>query len=262
MVFWVAIIFVLGTGMWIAMSSSIYIFAGLTRVPLIATPYDGFFNLRILQRLERLSSRLILTTVVTMITVIAVLEVFAGIPNSESFTRSMSYPGWLTKFMLVVTAVILFALKFGSTRRFFIALSVIYAPLAIVSSGKELYLMGTSVSIGLLCASAFFAGLVAYQTSTIGGFLREFVQRSKEEAATPLSDAITSVAATQHTWPSDPAAGRDMDVLIRLHSMFGIVDRATLGVGPLRSALRLAAPIFAAAVAQLVAESVLELLRV
>ncbi len=263
--FWIVIIYVLGVSAWIAINSTVYIFSGITRIPMRVSPFDGFFSLRILRTVQSLASGLMLTTFLTMMAIMSVLVVFETTTASRAVATYLSYPSWLTVFMLVVVLAVLLALAVGSGRPLFIYLSILYLALASLFSTRSVEIFGVSLSTHLFLISLFFAGLIAYQSTSIERVLRDIVRESKRHTSTELSQAISTLESGSYVVGNAAAEGREpleqrMEALIRLNSLFEIADSSSLPAGTLRRAMSLSAPLIASVAIQIVTQAVLKII--
>lgn len=254
MLFWAAVLFVLGVSAWIAMNSTVYIFAGLSRIPMKTTPYDGFFSLRLLRRVQGISTGLMLATFLTMLAIMSVLAVFESTSSSAQASDFLSYPSWLTGFMLVVVAAVLVSLAAGSGRPLFVYLCVIYLALASFAGRKTITILGTPLSVHLFLISLFFAGLIAYQSAANERILRRIVRESKLSAATALSDAIGAVTGSADfsarllpgmtgLTEASGGGGGAADLLVKLNGLLRLVDNAKPHPSVAMRLLSLAAPL-------------------
>lgn len=184
--FWFLISFILGTGIWMSISTTVYVIKGLSKMPLNIKPYDRFVSTEPLRKIQLFSAALITTVFITITLIITIQSTSA----STKLFFVIIDDNWTYLFMIVVIGSLFIFLGIGSKQYGFIYITLFYAILIYAFNDKSIYLSEIKLDIKFIVSSFFFTSLLLYQFILTEKIIQDLLRKSKESTIQTLSSEI------------------------------------------------------------------------
>lgn len=190
LIFWVFIVYILGTAAWLAMNPTLYILKGLTRIPMNLIPYDYFKLSKPLYTIQIYSSSIMVVLFIIIITIVSIVGAFhQPLTYSETWINVNEFD-WVISWMRWALAILFVAIGIAINRTNFIWITLFYIVFASLFSSFNVNISIISINGNILILGTFLTIILLYQVLINDGIVKSILFKVKTKNLDELESQI------------------------------------------------------------------------